>query len=406
MHNTREIVNGVYWIGASDRLVNRFENMFPLIEGMCYNAYFIDDEKTVVLDTVDVSVGNVFLENVEYLLKGRTLDYLVINHMEPDHCSNILNIVLRYPNVKLVGNQKTFQFLEQFYEGVPKENYLIVKEGDTLSLGKRQLRFLMAPLVHWPEVMFTYEETQKLLFTADAFGAFGSLNGNIFSDELDYELHTFKELRRYYANIVGKYAVNVQSILKKIKALSVDMILSLHGPIYRETKAIERVMSAYQQWSTYTPERKGVVIAYASMYGNTQEVASCLATYLAQRGVKNIQMFDVSHVHPSYVISAVFEYSHLVISAINYNATLYYPMAAFLEELCGLNIQNRKVSYIANTTWGGTALKQAQEMVAKQKNMETVGEVFQITSSMKQTQVSQLEQLADAIVASLKEESC
>ena len=401
MYNTRKIYDDIHWIGVSDRTISRFENMFPLSDGVCYNSYFIDDEKTAVLDTVDSSVGRVFMENIEYLLNGRDLDYLVINHMEPDHCANITSVVLKYPNVKLVGNAKTFKFLEQFYDGIPSENYLTVKDGEVLELGKHSLMFIMAPLVHWPEVMMTYEKSKKILFSADAFGSFGSLNGNIFSDEFDFEVKLLPEIRRYYTNIVGKFGQNVQMVFKKLANLEIDMLASLHGPIYRNKDDISFMLGKYNKWSTYTPERKGVVIAYSSMYGNTQEVVSRLAVHLAQEGVKNIEMFDVSHTHASHIIGKVFEYSNLVVTAVNYNTTLYYPMEAFLKELCGVNIQNRNISYLSNTTWGGTALKVAKEILEGNKNMNVVGEVFEITSSMKKEQDESLLNLAKEIKKSL-----
>lgn len=402
MHNTRNIVEDIYWIGASDRVVTRFENMFPLTEGIAYNSYLILDEKTAIIDTVDNSVSDVYLENIEYLLQGRTLDYLVINHMEPDHCANIQNVVFRYPNVKLVGNAKTFKFLEQFYDGISQENYLFVKEKDEIVLGKHTLSFHFAPLVHWPEVMVTFEHRNQILFSSDAFGSFGALNGNIFSDEVEFNINEF---RRYYTSIIGKFGLNVQALLKKIDLLQPKMIAALHGVIYRNPKHIQKVLGLYQTWSKYIPEKEGVVIAYASMYGNTAEVCQKLATMLAKKDIKNIQIFDVSHTHPSYIISKIFEYSHIVVASPNYNTRLYFPMETLLSELAFLNIQNRSMSFITNTSWGGNALTQSKEIFAKNKNIEIIGEDFEIKSSMKENQIEQLEQLATAIVEKLKKEN-
>lgn len=399
MHNTRLVCDDIYWIGASDRIVARFENMFPLSDGIAYNSYLILDEKTAVIDTVDNAVGEVFLENIEYLLQGRTLDYLIVNHMEPDHCANIRNVVLRYPDVKIVGNAKTFKFLEQFYDGISSDSYLLIKDKDVLNLGSRQLSFHLAPMVHWPEVMVTYEEKNNVLFSSDAFGNFGALNGNIFSDEVEFNVNEF---RRYYSNVIARFGSNVQALLKKIHALNPKIIAPLHGVVHVGS-AVSSVLNLYHLWSSYQSECSGVVIAYASMYGNTAEACQKLATYLAMRGVKDIQIFDVSHTHPSYIIEKVFKYSHLVVATPNYNTRLYFPMESFLSELAFLNIQNRKMCFITNMTWGGTALAQAKEIFAKNKNIEYIAEDFNIQSSMKENQISELTCFADAILESLKE---
>lgn len=401
MHNTRKINENIYWVGASNRIANRFENMIPLANGTSYNSYLILDEKTAIIDTVDASISDLFLENIEYLLAGRTLDYLVINHMEPDHCANIRNVLLRYPNVQIVGNLKTFKFLEQFYDDIQTENYYFVKEHDELSLGKHTLHFYFAPLVHWPEVMMCYEQHTKTLFSADAFGCFRALNGNIFADELDYTQVFLPELRRYYANVMGKFGVNVQAVLKKLASLEIKCIASLHGPIYRDEKTIHLIMEKYQLWSTYTPERKGVVIAYASMYGNTAQTVQILATMLAEKGVCNIQIFDVSNTHFSDTIAYVFEYSNLIIATPTYNNGLYLPMHTFLQDLSDLNVANRKISYISNVTWAGNPILQARKILEKNKNFEEIGSEFAIKSSMKKEQYAVLSQLADEIVESL-----
>ncbi len=399
MHNTARVVDDIYYIGASNRLEVRFENMFPLTEGISYNSYLIVDEKTVVLDTVDSSVSAVFLENIEYVLNGRNLDYLVINHMEPDHCANIENLIRRYPNVTVIGNAKTFKFLEQFYPLVPEFNKIIVKDGDSLSLGKHELKFILAPMVHWPEVMVTYESTTKTLFSSDAFGNFGALNGNLFSDELEFN---FNEFRRYYSNVIGRFGVNVNALFKKINLLEINQIASLHGPIHRKNM-VNTVLSKYQTWANYQPEEQGVVIAYASMYGNTAEVCHKLATHLGELGIRNIQIFDVSNQDASYIIEKVFKYSNLVIASVNYNTKLYYPMHFLLEELSSLNIANRKVSFITNATWGGTALATSKEIILKNKNMIEIGESFEIKSSMTEEQCEILKQLALDIKESMQE---
>lgn len=397
MHNTTRLIEHIYYIGASNRLEVRFENMFPLTEGIAYNSYLILDEKTAVLDTVDHSVSGVFLENIEYILNGRDLDYLVINHMEPDHCANIENLIRRYPNLILVGNAKTFKFLEQFYPLVPKFEKIVVKDGDKLSLGKHELQFFLAPMVHWPEVMVTYDSYTKTLFSSDAFGSFGALNGNLFSDEMEFNLNEF---RRYYSNIIGRFGVNVNALFKKIGVLEINQIASLHGPIHRGDM-VQFVLSKYQDWASYQPEEKGVVIAYASMYGNTAEVCHKLATYLGELGVKKIQIFDVSNQDASYIIEKVFQYSNLVIASVNYNTKLYYPMHFLLEELSSLNIANRKVSFITNSTWGGNALTISKEIILSNKNMVEIGDSFEVKSSMNEEQCENLRKLAIDIKESM-----
>lgn len=401
MHCTRKVAEQITWVGASDRRINRFENLFPLTEGVAYNSYLIVDDKTALLDTVDAAVTQQYLENVEATLAGRSLDYLVINHMEPDHCANIEAIVARYPEVKLVGNAKTFQFLEQFYTLRVQENYHVVKEGEEIELGHHTLKFFMAPLVHWPEVMMTYEVSKKILFSADAFGAFGALDGYLFADEIDYKGRTLNEARRYYVNIVGKYGNNVLSVLKKFAALEIDMICPLHGPVLRGEEK-DLLMSRYQLWASYTPEEKSVLLVYGSMYGNTENAVMILANLLAEKGVKNLKVYDVSNTDPSYIISDFWVYSHIVNASPNYNAELYFKVDNLLREALALNFQNRKVSFISNSTWGGKALKTMQEYYAAGKNFEVVGEPVELKSSFKEENEAAIVALADAIIASLE----
>lgn len=400
MHNIYEILPDIYWIGGSDRRLERFENMFPLPNGVAYNSYIIIDEKTAVLDTVDSSISALYQSNIEHALGGRKLDYLVVNHMEPDHCANIEEIVRRHPEVKIVGNQKTFQFIKQYYSLDMSSHYYEVKEGDELSLGKHRLRFYTAPMVHWPEVMFTYEITEGILFAADAFGSFGALAGNIFADEVDYDSFFLDEARRYYTNIVGRYGTQVQAAFKKLAGLKINMICSLHGYIWRGDN-ISYIMDKYNHWSRYEPEKKGVVMAYASMYGNTENVVNCLAVKLARRGVKDMRIYDVSKTHPSYIISDVFKYSNVVFASPTYNMHLYFPMDSLLRELAVLGIRNRKVSLIGNHTWASAAIKTMTEIVITMKNIEIVGNPLDITSSLKQEQEAELDALADAISKSL-----
>lgn len=401
MHCVQQIAPHIYWVGGNDRRLERFENMFPLPNGVAYNSYLIMDEKTALMDTVDNAITQQFLENITHVLGGRALDYLVINHMEPDHCANIEELVRRYPNIKIVGNKKTFQMIEQFYAFDGKSNYHEVKEGDELTLGEHTLHFYFAPMVHWPEVMFTYEKKEKILFSADAFGSFGAFAGNLFSDESDFETVYLEEARRYYANIVGKYGPQVQSVLKKLSGVEIRMICALHGPIWR--KDLPYILDKYDHWSRYQPEKKGVVLLYASMYGNTENVMEIIANKLAQKGVTDMRMYDVSKTHASYIISDAFKYSHLVIGSPTYNLGLYFVMESVLREMAGLNLQNRKVALVGNGSWAPASVKVMRSILEDMKNMEILGAPFEVRSSLKAEQEEELDQLVEQIYQSLNE---
>lgn len=400
MYCVQEVSPQIFWVGGSDRRLERFENMFPLPNGISYNSYLILDKKTALLDTADSSISSLYLENVEHVLNGRTLDYLVINHMEPDHCANIQDIVFRYPNVKIVGNSKTFQFIEQLFNFDKKNDYYEVKEQDEICLGEHTLKFYFAPMVHWPEVMFTYETKKKILFSADAFGTFGALNGNIFSDEIDFEPVYLSEARRYYTNIVGKYGPQVQNILKKLSDTDINMICSLHGPIWR--KNLNYILDKYNKWSNYEPEKQGVILVYASMYGHTENAVSIIANKLSERGVKDMRIYDVSKTHPSYIIADAWKYSNIVFGSPTYNMGLYYGMEFLIREMARLNFQNRKVSLIGNGTWANRAVKIMKELLEGMKNMDIVGTPLEIKSSMKKEQEGEFDKLAESICNSVK----
>lgn len=399
MYNVREISPNIYWVGGNDRRLEQFENLFPLTNGVSYNSYLILDEKTALIDTVDDAITDQYLENITHLMNGRELDYLIINHMEPDHCGNIENIVKMYPNVKVVGNTKSFTLFHQFYNMDITANQMIVKEGDELNLGTHNLKFVFAPMVHWPEVMMNLETTKGILFAADAFGTFGALAGNLFDDEIDYANLYIDEARRYYSNIVGKFGAQVQSVFKKIAGQKINMICSLHGPIFRSDMSL--ILDLYDKWSKYEAEKDGVVIFYGSMYGNTANTADALANKLAQRGVTDIRVYDVSKTHPSYIISDIFKYSHLVAAAPTYNMGLYYPMDNLLHEMAALGIKNRKVALIGNHSWASAALKIMTERFASMKNMEIIGETLDIKSRLKDGEEQKLDALADAIAKSV-----
>ena len=399
MHCVQEITTQIFWVGGNDRRLERFENMFPLPNGVAYNSYLIMDEKTALMDTADSAISALYLENVTHVLNGRKLDYLIVNHVEPDHCANIEELLRRYPEMKIIGNKKTFQFIKQFYTFDISENFFEVKEGDELCLGEHVLTFVFAPMVHWPEVMFTYERKEKILFSADAFGSFGALSGNVFSDQTDFESVYLDESRRYYTNIVGKYGDQVQAVLKKAACLEICMICPLHGPIWR--KSLPYILDKYDYWSKYKPEKRGVVLAYASMYGNTENVMNRIANKLAEKGVEDIRMYDVSKTHPSYIIADVWKYSHVVFGSPTYNMGLYFVMESLLHEMAGLNLQNRKVALVGNYTWANMSVKVMCSLLEKMKNMEIISAPFVINSSMKAEQEPALAVLVEDIFASL-----
>lgn len=399
MYQVRKVTDEIVWIGASDRRLALFENIFPIPRGVSYNSYVLLDEKTVLLDTVDASVSGQFFENLEYTLGDRTLDYLVVNHMEPDHCAMIGDIVRRYPEVKVVGNAKTFGMMKQFFGTDFAERAITVKEGDTLETGKHTLHFVMAPMVHWPEAMVTYDAKDKVLFSADGFGTFGALNGNIFADEVDFDRDWLDDARRYYTNIVGKYGASVQALLKKAAGLEIAVICPLHGPIWREN--LGYILDKYQKWSTYEAEDKAVVIMYASMYGDTASAADALAGALAERGVKKIAVYDVSNTHVSELISEIFRASHLVFAAPTYNAGIYPVMENLLSDMKALAVQKKTVALMENGTWAATAAKQMREKLAEMKDMTVLDTQVTIKSAMLADQRNDLEALADAIMETM-----
>ena len=400
MYNVKTITKDLFWVGANDRRLNLFESAYPVPEGISYNSYILLDDKTVLLDTVDKAVSHQFFENIEHVLNGKSLDYLVINHMEPDHCAEIQTIVEKYPGIKIVCNAKTQQMIGQFFDfKLSEDRWHIVKEGDILETGKHKLSFYMAPMVHWPEVMVTYDATDKILFSADAFGIFGAIDGNIFADEVDFEHRYMDEARRYYTNIVGKYGPQVQMLLKKAANLDIEMICPLHGLVWR--KDLNKFIEKYQKWSTYEPEIKSVLIAYSSVYGGTQNAAEILAGKLAELGVRDIKMYDVSTVHSSYVLSDAFKYSHLVFASTTYNMGIFVSMENLLNDITAHNLQNRKVAVIHNGSWAPVCGNLITDVVSKWKNTEIFDNKVQLTSTVKQNQAEELEVLAKEIIKTI-----
>ena len=393
MYCVKKITEDMYWIGASDRRLELFENVYPIPKGVSYNSYVILDEKTVLLDTVDHSVCSQFLENLEHVLDGRTLDYIIVNHMEPDHCASLAEVVIRYPEVKFVGNAKTFTMMKQFFDFDVDNRAVVIKEGDTISTGKHTLA--MIPMVHWPEAMVTYDAYDKVLYSADAFGTFGALNGNIFADELNFEAEWLEEARRYLTNIVGKYGAQVQSALKKAAALDIEMICPLHGPVWREN--LGWFIDKYQKWSTYTPEDHAVLIVYASIYGNTESAVNVLAGKISDAGEKNIAMYDVSKTDP-YILAEAFRCDRIVFACPTYNAGLFPKMETLLSELKAHNFQNRKVAVIENGTWAISAGKQMKEILSSMKNMEIYDNTLTVKSSLKRDQMEELDGIVEFLM--------
>ena len=400
MHCVKKVTDDLYWIGGSDRRLALFENVYPIPRGVSYNSYVLLDEKTVLLDTVDASISGLFFENLEYVLNGRTLDYLIVNHMEPDHCAVIGDVVRRYPDVKLVCNAKTVPMLKQFFNFPVEDRTVIVKEMDTLCTGKHTFAFVMAPMVHWPEAMVSYDTVDKILFSADGFGTFGAINGNLFADEVNFERDWLDDARRYFINIVGKYGVQVQNLLKKAATLEIKMICPLHGPVWREN--LGWFIEKYDTWSSYKPEDQAVMIAYASIYGNTENAAEILASKLADKGVKNIAMYDVSVTDPSVIVSESFRCSHLVFAAPSYNGGIFTKMETVLSELKAHSLQNRTVAIMENATWAPVAGRQMREIFAGMKNIELLEEGVTIRSAVKEAQEASLEALAEKIASSLQ----
>ena len=403
MYNVKKITSDMYYIGASDRRLALFENVYPIPRGVSYNSYLLLDEKTVLLDTVDRSVSDLFFENLEHVLNGRKLDYLVVNHMEPDHCGTVADVVRRYPEVKIVCNVKTVQMIKQFFDFDIDSRAVVVGEMDTLTTGRHTLAFVMAPMVHWPEAMVTYDATDKILYSADAFGTFGAINGNIFADEVNFETEYLDDARRYYTNIVGKYGNQVQSLLRKAATIEISMICPLHGPIWR--KNIGRFIDKYIKWSTYTPEDNAVMIAYGSIYGNTENTANIIASKLADKGIRNIKVYDVSMTHPSVIVSEAFRCSHLVFASATYNAGIFVTMETALHDIVAHNLQNRTIAIVENGTWAPTSGSLMRGLLGKLKNNTILNDTLTINSALKENQLAQVDTLVDAIAATFKTEA-
>ena len=394
MYCTRKISDDLIWVGADDRRLVCFEGVYGVPDGVSYNSYLLLDEKTVLFDTVDKAVYSVFLENVAHTLNGRKLDYLVVQHMEPDHAATQELVLSRYPECKIVCNAKVQQMMKQFMGVDLSARTVLVKENDTLCTGRHTFTFVMAPMVHWPEVMMSYDQTDKILFSADAFGTFGALNGRLFNDETDFFVENIDEARRYYTNIVGKYGPQVQAALKKAAKLDIAMVCPLHGFVWRSH--FGDFLEKYLLWSSYTPEEKGVLLAYASVYGHTENAANILACMLAERGVR-VRMYDTSVTPASYIVSDAFRCSHLVFAATTYNAGLFVTMEELLHDIAAHNLQNRKVAIIENGSWAATSGKIMREILSPLKGTTFFDSSVSLKSALAESQLEQLAALADLL---------
>ena len=357
----RNVTNDIYYVGASEKRTELFENVYPIPRGVAYNSYLLVDDKTVLFDTVDRSVTGQFFENVLSVLGDRPLDYLVVNHMEPDHSSAITEVLVRYPEAKVVLTAPAAAILNQFFSCDISGRAIIVTEGDTLNTGLHTLTFVLAPMVHWPEVMMTYDDYSGALFSADAFGSFGALNGNLFADEVPFETEWLPDARRYYTNIVGKYGKYVQDVLAKAATVDIRLLCPTHGPVWRNN--LGWILDKYDKWSSYTPEEQAVMIVYGSVYGGTESAANMVAAALSRAGVANVSVYDVSKTHVSELIGEAFRCSHIVLASITYNNGIFTPMKNFLLDLEAHNLQNRTYALIENGSWSPVAARLMAEIL-------------------------------------------
>jgi flavorubredoxin len=396
MRGIKKVTEGIFWIGGSDRRLERFENIFPIPEGVSYNSYFIDDEKTAVFDTADVSVSDQYLENLKEALGDRSLDYLVVLHMEPDHCSQIANVVALFPEVTVVGGMQTFKFMEQFFPESAGYKKLEVKEGDNLSTGKHSFRFVAAPMVHWPEVLFAYDDASKALLSADAFGTFGALDGGLFADEYDFKKDFLDSARRYYANIVGKYGPQVQAVLKKAEGLDIQMLLPLHGPVWR--KDLSFFIDKYNKWSSYEFETDNAIVIYGSLYGHTASAAEAVASSIREKTGTDVKVYDVSGTDVSYLISEVWRCRKIVLMCPTYNNGIYTPMENFLSDMIALGVRNRVFALAQNGTWAPVTVKLMTEKLSQLKDVTVVEEALTIKSALHASDADALNSFTDAII--------
>ena len=395
MYNVRKLTDDLTWIGVSDRKITKFENVYKLNSGMNYNSYFLDCGASILIDTVDKALEDVFLENLAYCLNGRTLDYIIVQHMEPDHSATLANVLDANDQAKIILNAKTLQFISQFFPGKDYSlRAIVVKDGDELDLGSHKFKFIFAPMVHWPEVMFSYDMTEGTLFSADAFGSYGAINGSIFADGKDFESELLNEARRYYTNIVGKYGMQTIGALKKASALDIRMICPLHSYVWR--KDISKIIECYQTWGSYAPEKNGVFILQGSIYGHTANACEVLMTELDKRGIEAV-ILDASVTDISDIIANAFKYSHIVIASPTYNNGIYSPVEHAVTELAAHGLTGRAFSVIENGTWAPSSGKGLLAIIEGLKNCKVAGQTVTIKSAGNDDSLTALAELAEAI---------
>lgn len=388
------LAEDIYFLGYNDRRTHLFENIWPIPHGISYNSYLIVDEKIALIDTVERSFIDEYLESIEDIIGNRPIDYLVINHMEPDHSGALKAIVQKYPEITLVGNKKTFAFVESFY--MEPENVHMVHDNDVLKLGKHRLQFQTIPMVHWPETMVTFEETNKILFSGDAFGSYGTLDGGIFDDEINLGFYEI-EVMRYFTNIVGKYCPHTQRAIKKLAPLDIKMIAATHGPVWRTD--LGWVLARYNKWSSYDLD-KGVVIVYGSMYGNTQKMAEVIARRLAEKGIKNIRVYDASKTHASYIINDIFKYKGFIVGSPAYNNALFPNVQTLLSTIEHMAPKNHYLGIFGNFAWNGGGVKNLK-LFAEKIKWEQVYEPIEEKGALKKDRKEELLKLADAMAEKL-----
>ncbi|WP_019133967.1 FprA family A-type flavoprotein [Kallipyga massiliensis] len=401
MHNVRQVVDDLYWIGYNDHRTHLFESIHPIPEGVSYNSYVLLDEKTVLFDTVEWDFCREFLENLEYVLDGRPLDYIVINHWEPDHAASLQEVLLRHPESEVISTEKGFYFMTQF--GFKADKRITVDSGDTLSTGKHEFAFVKIPMVHWPEPMVTLDTTNGVLFSADAFGSFKALDGKLFADEVDFDKDWLSEARRYYTNIVGKYGPHVQQVLAAAAKLPIKILCPLHGPIWREN--LGYILDKYDKWSSYTPEDNGVMIVYGSMYGNTANAAQLLASEIVKRGHTDVTVWDVAETHCSYLISEAFRVGHIILASPTYNLGVFPPMKDFLNDMVALNVQQRTVGILENGTWAPNSGLEMRKIIDQMFEMYYLNAEVSFMSSVDKNGKKAIEDLADAVIESVKKQA-
>ncbi len=377
----------IFNVGVNDRNIDLFEGQYKVPNGMSYNSYVIIDEKTAVFDTVDARFGDEWLENIKQALGERTPDYLIILHMEPDHSANIMKFAKRYPTAKIVGNSKTFVMMGEYFGQDFAENRVVVNENDTLALGKHCVKFIFAPMVHWPEVMVAFEQSEKILFSADAFGKFGALDAD---EEWD------DEARRYYIGIVGKYGLQVRNLFAKLACCKIEKICPLHGPVLSEN--LPHYLGLYEKWASYSPETDGILIVYASVYGNTAKAAESLKTLLLQKGTGNVAVYDLARTDLSLCVAEAFKYSKIVFASTTYNGTVFPVMREFLEELIERNFQNRTVALIENGSWAPVAARTIKKKLENSKNLKFIEPVITVRAALNEESKRQIEVLADELI--------